>query len=178
MEDNGSRCKITIDGTDCPINEPGSSIGGFSPRWYCHKTKGPGIRYEIGISLQRGDIVWVNGPYPCGTYPDLKIARGVIIHQLLPGEKIVADSGYRDRNYFDYPTGFNNPKMSMQQVARSRHETCNARFKNFKIFSTSYRGELKNHYSYFTAIAVSIQISIDNGKKLFQIKYDDTVFDY
>lgn len=175
--DNGSRCTMTLDGTDCPIQEPGSTTGNFSPRWYCHKTHGPGIRYEVGVSLQCGDVVWVNGPFPCGSYPDLKIARLMVVHKLLPNEKIVADSGYRDRSYFDIPTGLNNPKQRMQQVARSRHETVNARFKKFKLLSTPYRGDINKHYYFFTAIAVIIQVSINNGNKLFQINYDDTVYE-
>ena len=164
-------CTITLDGTDCPINEPGSATGGFSPRWYCHKTKGPGVRYEVGVSLQLGDIVWVNGPYPCGSYPDLKIAKALIVHQLRAGEKICADGGYRLRTHFDTPTGLNNEKQRMQQVARSRHETVNARFKKFKILSTPYRGDLNKHYNFLTAIAVITQVSINEGNKLFQIKY-------
>ena len=88
----------------------------------------------------------------------LRIARGVVVHKLAVCEIIVADSGYRDRRVFDIPTGLNNPKQRMQQVAHtcSRHETVNARFKTFKVLSTPFRGELSKHYMFFTAIAVII----------------------
>jgi hypothetical protein len=71
MQDNDSICKITLDGTDCKIQEPFP----FDPRWYSHKFKGPGQRYEVGLCIQTDWIVWVNGPFPCGSHSDIKIAR-------------------------------------------------------------------------------------------------------
>ena len=85
----GCTCLITIDGTDCQIYEPKP----FSRCWYSHKFKGPGVRYEIGLNIQNGWIVWVNGPYPCGEWPDLRIARDRMVHMLLPVEMYVADGG-------------------------------------------------------------------------------------
>ena len=43
----GNRCLISIDGTDCQIQEPTP----FSPKWFSHKFNGPGIRYEVGILI-------------------------------------------------------------------------------------------------------------------------------
>ena len=70
MSDTGAVCKVTLDGTDCPINEPVP----FNPKYYSHKFKGPGLKYELGICIQTGWICWWNGPFPCGN-PDLAIAR-------------------------------------------------------------------------------------------------------
>ena len=92
IDDNDSICKITLDGTDCRIEEPIR----FDRKWYSHKFHGPGVRYEIGLNIQNGWIVWVNGPYPCGSYPDLKIARDYVFLMLEPGEKILGDGGYND----------------------------------------------------------------------------------
>jgi hypothetical protein len=50
------------------------------------------LTYKIVIAIQSGYIVWKNGPYPCGTYPDLTIARHKLLHKLLPGEKFIADT--------------------------------------------------------------------------------------
>jgi len=30
----------------------------FSPRWYTHKLNGPGLRYDIGLNIATGDVVW------------------------------------------------------------------------------------------------------------------------
>jgi hypothetical protein len=96
MQDNGSICKMTVDGTDCKIWEPQP----FNPKWYSHKFKGSNVRYEIGLCIQTGWIVWLNGLFPCGAYPDLQIARSYLFHCLEIGEKVVADRGYRDSAEF------------------------------------------------------------------------------
>ena len=77
MNDNGSRCKITVDGTDFRIREPHPFN---KERWFSKKFKGPGVRYEVGICIQTGWIVWLNGPFPCGEFPDLKIAKMELVH--------------------------------------------------------------------------------------------------
>ena len=62
---------VSLDGTDCSIEEQTP----FSREWYSHKLNGPGLRYEIGLNIASGDIVWAYGGYPCGSYPDLKLER-------------------------------------------------------------------------------------------------------
>jgi hypothetical protein len=41
---------ITVDGTDFRLNEPTD----FSTKWFSHKFKGPGVRYEVAISIKGG----------------------------------------------------------------------------------------------------------------------------
>jgi hypothetical protein len=55
---------------------------------FSHKLNSAGLRYEIGITIQTGDLVWTNGPYPCGNWPDLRIARNGICDELDPGKNI------------------------------------------------------------------------------------------
>ena len=74
--------KITVDGTDFRIQEPVP----FDTGWFSHKFKGPGVRYEVGIAIQTGWIVWVNGPFMCGNWPDLRIARDSLHAELEAGE--------------------------------------------------------------------------------------------
>jgi hypothetical protein len=73
---------MTLDGTDFRIHEPQP----FDRKWYSHKFKGPGVRYEVGVCIQTGHMCWVNGPYPCGEWTDLKIARSCIV-EMLPLDK-------------------------------------------------------------------------------------------
>eukprot|EP00171_Calliarthron_tuberculosum_P022157 IDg22157t1 len=47
-------CFVSVDGTDCSIEEPYPR----STKWYSHKINGPGLRYEIGLSLLHSTIVW------------------------------------------------------------------------------------------------------------------------
>lgn len=90
--DRGKTCKVTVDGSDFRICEPHP----FSNKWYSHKYKGPGLRYEIAVNIQTGDIVWTNGPFPCGRYPDVKIFKQGLMLRLDPDELVEADKGYRN----------------------------------------------------------------------------------
>jgi len=92
MESNGSICKMTVGGTDFLIDEPTP----FSSKWCSHKFNHAALRYEIGICIQTGWIVWVNGPYPAGQWPDLSISRDGLNQALKKGETFVADGGYAD----------------------------------------------------------------------------------
>ena len=48
-----------MDGNDFFIQEPTT----FSKSWYSHKFRGAGLRYEVGIAIQTGDIVWTNSQF-------------------------------------------------------------------------------------------------------------------
>jgi hypothetical protein len=172
MSDNGSQAKISVDGTDCMIVEPTE----FSGRWYSHKFRGPGLRYEVGLCIQTGWVVWRNGPYPCGAFPDLKIARDKLVHNLQYGEKYIADRGYKDGGeYADTPTGFNNAAQRKKAIVRARHEHINSRLKKFKILSTKYRNKLHTHHIVFNAVINALQIEIECGYSLYQVDYNDRV---
>ena len=76
--DIANDCLITVDGTDYEIEQPKP----FSKIWYDCKHNGPGVRYEVAVSINGGDIVWINGPYKSGSWPDIKIFRDGILHYL------------------------------------------------------------------------------------------------
>jgi hypothetical protein len=124
--DNGSRCLVSVDGTDFAIFEPIP----FDPKWYSHKINGAGLRYEIAICIQTGVPVWINGPFPCGSWPDLRIARNALVDALDAGEYYLADGGYRDGNQYSVtPTGLHNFDDRQKAVVRARHESLNKRYK-------------------------------------------------
>ena len=171
MNSNGSQCMLSVDGTDCPIQEPSE----FSGRWYSHKFKGAGLRYEIAICIQTGWVVWANGPYPCGAYPDIKIFRDRLKDELITGEMIVADRGYKDgRIYVNSPTGYRNQGETEKAHVRSRHEHINMRIKKFKILSTRFRARREKHWMAFHSIINMLQVEIEEGQPLMQVHYDDT----
>ena len=154
----------SLDGTDYRIQEPTE----FDRKWYSHKFKGPGLRYEIGLNISTGDIIWTNGPYPCGSWTDIMIARDSYVHCILPGELTLADDGYPDRNYFVYPRIY--PEVSFhQKKIMQRHETVNHRFKQFGILQQTFRHDLIEHVKCFNAIANIIQTVFNNGDKLYQV---------
>lgn len=81
---------VSLDGTDFRIREPQP----FNKKWFSHKFKAAGVRYEIGISIVEGEIVWASGGFPCGEWPDLKIAKELYL-QYLRRKK-----GYRFKTFF------------------------------------------------------------------------------
>ena len=165
---------VTVDGTDCRICEPIP----FEKRWFSHKFKGPGLRYELSVAIATGDIVSYNGPFPCGEFPDITIFRLGIRKELGPGETIIVDCGYKgdvrvvtpDDPYVD---GVIKKAMSK---ARARHETINSRLKKWGALKDRYRHPLNKHHVIFRAIVVIEQIRIENGHPPFQVKdYSDNL---
>ena len=62
-------CLVRVDGTDFWICEPKP----FAKDFYSHKFAKAGLRYEVGVCIQTGLIVWINGPFAAGKYNDITI---------------------------------------------------------------------------------------------------------
>ena len=86
-------CLTSVDGVDFEIQKPGPYTKVYSDRWFSHKFKGPGLRYEIMIAIQTGDIVSLYGPFPCGLWPDSEILK-LKTPELDAFERVEADKGY------------------------------------------------------------------------------------
>lgn len=158
---------VSVDGTDFQIYEPTP----FSPGWYSHKFKGPGLRYEVALAISTGDIVHINGPFPCGHYPDITIFRSKLKAMLQDGEMVEADNGYRGEYYcvrtpVDYDD--EDDKKKKGQIL-ARQETVNRRFKQFGALKQVFRHNIGVHRTVFECVVVLTQLSINNGDKLFQI---------
>lgn len=162
---------MTVDGTDFQINEPSQ----FDPMWYSHKYNGPAIRYELGVSIHTGWIVWTHGPFPAGDFTDLEIFRLGLKAELAPYEKVEADLGYCGDAKVRTPTDYDNNQQWRWQKgkARARHETINGVLKEFKILSTPYRSSLTYHYLILNAIVGIVQSEILEGRATYQLaEYD------
>lgn len=110
--------------------------------------------------------MWASGGYPCGAYPDLKISRELFVDFLEPGERSMADEGYRDVQYFLIPTARDKKRHKRMM---SRHETVNKRIKQFKVLSETYRHDIVSHKLCFHAIVNLTQLIIKNEEPLFPI---------
>lgn len=154
-----------------------------------HKFNGPALRYEVAISIFSGDIVHINGPFNPGIVNDIAIFRDKLKDKLKFGvERVEADDGYRgEYHYVDLPkSGCFHDKVGNQcrpgcrgclqstkkARLRSRHETCNNRFKTFAILRERYRHGEVLHGWVFRAIVALVQIEIRTGSPLFYC--DDT----
>ena len=168
--DNGSACRISVDGTDFRILEPSP----FDAKWYSHKFKGAGLRYEIGISIQGGDIVWCNGPFPCGTWSDLKIAKSELHGMLDQDERYIADRGYRNGGVGSWTPDEGPARFDeMKAAVRARHETVNGRFKRWAILNNVYRHDIDKHEKVMWAVLMLTQAKFDMHKRLYKVDYAD-----
>ncbi len=152
------KMRFSLDGTDFKIEEPQP----FNTKWYSHKFNSAGIRYEIGISIVEGEIVWASGGLPAGEWTDLKIALDLYVN-VAENEITLADKGYNQKKYFK------NPCNRMEKKILARHETLNGRLKEFGILSQRFRNALNKHPLVFHAVVNIVQISIMNGEKLFEL---------
>ena len=170
LDDSGEDCLVSIDCTDFEIEEPTHRWKG----WFSHKHNGPGVRYEIAVSLKRGHLVWIHGPFPCGQWPDVSIFRNCLKSFLDKNERVEADDGYIGEEPISCktPGGFYSRSEDVDDARRrlrSRHETANARIKYYGICSQTFRHELQRHGLAFRAVSVLVQLAIENGEPLFTL---------
>ena len=177
-DDNGNLGLLTIDGTDFRVGITGVQAKSRK-RFYSYKFKKPGLRYEVGICIKSGEICWLHGPFPAGAYNDLSIFRSALKNTLDEYEVVEADDGYQGEDPLKYLIPkfcnlFDNDEMQEARYrARSRHETCNKRFKQFHILRDTFRNDIEKHAYAFRAIVVLTQLSLKRGEPLFEVEYDD-----
>lgn len=110
--------------------------------------------------------MWVHGGYPCGLYPDLKLAREAYVLLVNPGKLTVADKCYNDAIYFIPKTARN---ARDHGTIMARQETVNKMIKQFKILKNTYRQSLEKHPLVFHAVANLTQLMLKNGYPLFSV---------
>jgi DDE superfamily endonuclease len=161
----------SVDGVHCRISEPRHATLSRDPKFYSHKFNQAALGYEIGVSLFDNNIVWVNGPFEAGT-PDISIFRNGGLKEMVPaGKRIVADNGYQgERAIISTPNSHDAQELrKFKRRARSRHETINARFKNFRILDSRFRHERNKHSIAFEAVCVICQYQLELGSPLFDV---------
>lgn len=164
---------MTVDGTHCPISEPRTQP---SADWYSHKFHGPGLGYEIGLSIFKNQVIWLNGPVKAGE-PDMNIFRlpGGLKEKIPVGKRVIADKGYRGENeIISTPNDFDPPVLKgFKKRARARHETFNGRIKRFAILTERFRhrtnDDLKYHKKVFEACVIICQFEIESRHPLFEV---------
>ena len=165
---------MSVDGTDFKINHP-TAAGDSIRNYYSYKLNHSGLRYEVGVCIQTGHIVWSNGPFKPGLFNDISMFRDSLVLMLEPGEKVEADRGYRgepdaveDPDYFEP----NTPEMkAMKTNVRARHEAINGRIKNWGAMRLAWRHNHGFHGVAFRAIIMLINISFDLQAEPPQVFY-------
>lgn len=186
INDIGNDCLSSVDGVDCSRTWPSyyNHKGKLKKdkRYYTHKFKAGGLRYEVALSIRSSDIVWIAGPYLPGIWNDLAIFRLGLMYMLEDGERIEADDGYKGEcpQYVKCPRGVTRrkDKKKMKARVRMRHETINERLKNYTCLEKLFRHSDEKHALCFRACAVLVQLAMEGGEELFDCReYDDTMTD-
>ena len=170
MNWNGkSICLISIDGVDCPIKEPYP----FDKGIFSQKLNGPGYKYEIGVCIQTGDIVWVNGPFKAGKHDVTIFREDGLKDALCDDEGVECDAVYNGENQLK------NPKVAQSEDARQqkskvrgRGEGVNGRLKVFRILDDTFRHQRSKHAWAFMAAAVIVQLGFDIHGPMYKVEYD------
>ena len=93
------------------------------------------------------------------------MARSKFVKRLLPGEKAIADKGYKDKRYFVTPNLVRDDK-EFQKMIRARHENINFRIKTFLVIGGKFRHPLAKHLTCFFAVTNIVQLKNDNGNPM------------
>jgi hypothetical protein len=154
-----------VDGTDCKIGEPTD----WDKTWFSHKFKGPAVKYEVAVCIEKGHIVWTNGPFR-GSVNDLKIFKSDLANRVPPGKIVIADKGYRSIAFASTPNDLDSPDvMDYKKRVRARQESVNKRLKDFKVLKETFRHPRHKHKAVFEACAVIVQNNIEVDSPLFTI---------
>ena len=160
----GQKNYVSLDGTDFSVYDPKP----FDPKWFSFKINRAGIRYEVGICIATGFIVWFNGGYKAGYFNDLQLARQGFTSELQPGERVVADKGYNDKEFFVTPLCPSYNKKLLKAIM-ARHENVNQRIKLFQCMRQMFRHGWKKHKLCFEAVLKLVQVKLQNGQPLAPI---------
>lgn len=155
---------VTVDGTDFPIWEVRTVNRTIDSKWYSHKFGGPGLRYEIALAIYSDHVVWVNGPFPCGSHSDLKIYKDYGLANLLAlsNEKSVADGTYRHHTCSTKGKGSREWRHAKNRY-RARQETFNKRLKSFNCLKETWRHSHDLHEQTVRATIFLTQLSFGHS---------------
>ena len=175
FEGNWHYWTFCVDGVHCPIEEPRRP---FWEGWYSHKFKGAGLAYEIATAVTTGHIIWVNGPFPAGKWPDNKIFKRDLAHLVRTEiEMGICDAGYHHcqrwlfKPFWRTYKGLkdNLPRNDLHEYIRARHEQTNGRITNWNCLAVPFRHDHTIHQDFFYAVVVIVQLEIMHG---FAVQFD------
>jgi hypothetical protein len=96
--DRTAICLMSINGINCEVME----LWPFDKKWYSKKFNSPGVKYEVGICIRTGMIVWVTGPF-VASKNDATIFREKLADLFADDEGVKVDAGYKGHDKFKQP---------------------------------------------------------------------------
>jgi hypothetical protein len=136
------------------------------------KFNNAGFAYDLFISLFEQKLYHIGGPFPAGTNDKTMWNLGA--KTLIPEGMVgIADSGYIGAEGVSVPNRYDSKKANVfKRRARARHESFNARIKNFAITDHTFRlkkDRENKHKMIMDVICIIVQYQMENGSPLFDI---------
>ena len=161
LQDQKSTVHPAVDSTDVLVCEPQP----FHAQRFSQKFQQSALRYEIGISVNGGNIVWVQGPSPAGRFNDQTIFNLKMVDHLKMHEKILADKDYSGKQITH--SGVEGDEDSTRtQKLRANHKRMNGRLKMFGCIDQRWRHLLDKHHVCFFAVSNLIHFEIKLSRPL------------
>lgn len=175
---NGVIFFFTVDGTHCPIEEPKP----FSTKWSSHKFGGhAGLNYEIALRIDKPQLLWLYGPTPPGSMPDITVFQHAFKPKLQQfvdetGAHIrgLGDKGYRgEPSFLSTRNELDPPELAeFKNRALARQETFNQKVKMFDCLKVPFRHGVQFHGVAFRSVTVLTLIQLECGSlSLFDPHY-------
>lgn len=168
---------VTVDGVHFRIKEPtpppDETTGEeyrFDKGYFSHKDGGPGLSYEIAISIFTQRVVWVNGPFKAGK-GDLDIFKSGLKAKIPKGKRVLGDRGYRGLpEIISFHNSLDTDEVrEFKDRALSRHENFNERIERFAVLKQVFRHKHRKHGLCFNACVVLCQLDLIHKSPLFEV---------
>lgn len=167
---------LSVDCTDCPIDEICHPELSQNPELFSFKLNGAGLRYEYGIDLFNSNVIWMNGPFKPGMMNDNTIFTD---HGLKAKLAEVGKMALADKIYNGHPnecSTFNavdsREVSTFKARVQMRHEQFNGMIKEFGCTSHAFRhkpDKIEKHCKCFEAVTVICQYRLEHGEPLFNL---------
>ena len=160
-----------MDGVHCRFHEVKHETLSKDASWYSHKYNGPGIMYELALSITENRLVWVKGPEKAGK-SDYHVYKSELKGKILPGKKVVADRGYNNKNdpTLATPNSHDSKELlTFKARCRMRQEQFNSRIKRFGCLNQNFRHSIDRHATCFEAVCVICVYEMELVSPMFDV---------
>ena len=122
------------------------------------------MRYEVGVSIFGGDIVWTNGPFRAGCTTESETIES--LKKTIDPDEIVEQFSRLGLSCGKKPDS-DMAKM-VPKKTRDRQKMVNDRLVSFKILQ-GFRHDILSHEKVFHAIVALVQLSIEKEIATFDL---------
>ena len=164
---------LTVDGTSSIINEPTHPEFSQDRKAFSKKKQHAGYTYELGISLVKPKLIWMNGPFKSGANDKTNFVNEGLKDKLMAeGKKALGDKIYNGHpNEVSTFNAFDNDRVkALKARAQMRHEKFNGMVKEYESVNVQYRHRtIEKFASCFEAVCVICQYRMDHGEPLYSL---------